>query len=68
MSGILFFIFASCELCELLNRPPVFANYFENYTVLKEVMKEMFQSSVDLRIFLGPISKLNLLLWVSLQI
>ena len=52
----------------ILNRPPVFANYFENYTVVKEVMKEMFQSSLDLRIFWGPNSKLNILLWVSLQI
>ena len=26
----------------ILNRPPVFANYFENYMVVKEVMKEMF--------------------------
>ena len=37
--GLLFFIFASCHP---LNRPPVFANYFENYMVVKEVMKEMF--------------------------
>ena len=26
----------------ILNRPPVFANYLENYMVVKEVMKEMF--------------------------
>ena len=26
----------------ILNRPPVFANYFKNYAVVKEIMKEMF--------------------------
>ena len=32
----------------ILNRPPVFANYFENYMVVKEIMKGMFS------VFFGP--------------
>ena len=37
----------------ILNRPPVFANYFENYMVVKEVMKEMFSGIFGPKNILG---------------